>query len=108
MSICAGSFFLAQASLLADCTATAHYSLLDDLRKFAQRHGKGNTTVVRQHYVDCGVDEERRLHIITSGGISSGIEASLYLAECLFGRTVADSACATLDYGWRKEMTPFG
>ncbi|KAF9871442.1 hypothetical protein CkaCkLH20_11089 [Colletotrichum karsti] len=108
LSICAGAFFLAQAGILSGRTATAHYGRLTDLSLFANRHGTGGTRVVRQHYVDCGVDEERGLRIITSGGITSGLDATLYLAECLFGKDVAEAASATLDYTWRREMTPFG
>jgi len=89
MSVCNGAFILAKAGLLDGKKATTFYGLLDDLRVFAP-----HTEVVNdQRFVDNG-------KVITSAGLSSGIDASLHLVARVFGEPRAKSLALHLEYNW--------
>lgn len=78
LSICSGAFMLAKAGLLAHRQCTTHHELTERLK---------------QHYPECKVLENRIFvedgQVITSAGISSGIDASLYLIGKRFGEMLA-------------------
>jgi transcriptional regulator GlxA family with amidase domain len=78
-SVCTGAFLLAQAGLLEGRRATTHWGSLDRLEQtFPQ------VEVVR---VSRWVDEGK---VVTSAGISAGIDMSLYLVERFLGMEVAE------------------
>lgn len=58
-------------------------------------------TVIPARFVDSGVNGSG-LHIISSGGISCGIDASLHVVRKLYGEDEAVSVAKVLDYAWRK------
>lgn len=92
MSVCNGAFFLAEAGLLDGQTATTYHSMIDDLQKAVP----SCRVVYDERFVDNG-------KIITTAGISSGIDGSLHLIERLAGRGVAQSAALGMEYDWRPE-----
>ena len=74
MSVCNGAFILAKAGLLDGLGATTFYGLLDEFETFAPK-----VRVVRdQRFVDNG-------KIITSAGLSSGIDAAIHLIGKIHG-----------------------
>ena len=88
MSVCTGAFLLGKAGLLAGQTATATYGMVDDLLTFP------NTKVVYdQRYVDNG-------KIITTAGLSSGIDGALHLVSKMLGRGKAQSVALSMEYHW--------
>ena len=79
-SLCTGSLVLGAAGLLAQLTATTHWSCYPELAA----HGALPTPQrVVEHL-------ERR--IITAAGVSSGIDMALRLVELLVDRTAAEAA----------------
>lgn len=74
-SVCTGALLLGAAGRLAGCKATTHESAMERLREF------GATPVV-QRVVDEG-------QIITSGGVTAGIDLGLHLAKRLAGDAAA-------------------
>ena len=75
LSVCSGALILAKAGLLEGLQATTHHEVLDELSAFAP-----NTEIRReQRYVDNG-------RIMTSAGISAGIDMSLHVVEKLLSR----------------------
>lgn len=89
LSVCNGAFLLAKAGLLDGLEATTFYGLIDDLRTAAPK-----TKIVRnRRFVDNG-------KIITSAGLTSGIDASLHVVERLFGRDRALSTALHMEYNW--------
>jgi len=58
-------------------------------------------TVVAARFVDSGLNKEG-VRIISSGGISCGMDASLYVVKLKFDETEAQTVAALLDYAWRK------
>ncbi|HQR39464.1 MAG TPA: DJ-1/PfpI family protein [Blastocatellia bacterium] len=92
MSVCNGAFFLAKAGMLDGLTATTYHSMIDDLQKAAPTC----KAVYDERFVDNG-------KIITTAGISSGIDGSLHLIERLAGKGVAQNAALGMEYNWQPE-----
>jgi len=91
-SICTGAFLLGRAGLLEGRTVTTHWEDLDDLR----------TAFPEARVVD-GVRWVDEGDLVTSAGISAGIDMSLHLVERLAGRELADATARQMDYDRRAE-----
>lgn len=92
LSVCNGAFFLGRAGLLDGLEATTFAGLIDDLQKAAPK-----ARVVRdKRFVDNG-------KIITSAGLSSGIDGALHVLERLFGKGTAQVAATALEYDWKPD-----
>ena len=89
-SVCTGSLLLAQAGVLDGLQATSHWEDLDALR--ALRPAVRVQGGVR--WVDQGA-------IVTSAGISAGIDMSLHLVQRLHGRDLALRTARQMDFDWR-------
>jgi transcriptional regulator GlxA family with amidase domain len=85
-SVCTGSLVLGAAGLLRGLTATTHWSCYDLLAA----HGAIPTAERVVEHLD------RR--IITSAGVSSGIDMALRLAELLVDETAAQAAQLMIEY----------
>jgi transcriptional regulator GlxA family with amidase domain len=92
MSVCTGAFQLAKAGLLSGKSATTHHDFTDGLAK---------------QYPD--IDVKRGLRFVegekisTAGGLTSGIDLALRVVERYFGREVAQTTAAYMEYqskGW--------
>jgi transcriptional regulator GlxA family with amidase domain len=85
-SVCTGSLLLAKAGLLRHKRATTHWGALDSLAAIDP-----TISVNRQdRFVDDG--------IVTSAGISAGIDMAFHLVEVLFGPAVARDTARYMDY----------
>ncbi len=90
-SICTGAFLLAKAGLLNDRSATTHWEDIEDLRRaFPRVDVRSN-----QRWVDAGA-------VVTSGGISAGIDMSLHLVERLAGRDLALLTARQMEFDWQQ------
>lgn len=89
LSVCTGSFILGKAGLLDGLAATTHFLAVDGLAQAAPR------TELRpgERYVDNG-------KMITSAGISAGIDMSLYVVQKLLGKAVADETARYMQYDY--------
>jgi transcriptional regulator GlxA family with amidase domain len=91
-SVCTGAFLLAKAGLLTGKKATTHW---EDIADF------------RAQFPDVEVDELSRYvdegDIVTSAGISAGIDMSLHLVERLAGAELARRTARQMDYRWQRE-----
>lgn len=88
MSVCTGAFILGKAGLLSGQTATATYGMVDDLLDF------GNVKVVHdQRFVDNG-------KIMTTAGLTSGIDGALHLISRTLGPGAAQAAALEMEYNW--------
>ncbi len=92
LSVCNGAYFLAKAGLLDGLEATTFASLIDGLKAAAPKA----KVVSDKRFVDNG-------KIITSAGLSSGIDGSLHVVEKLLGRGWAQSVATNLEYDWDPE-----
>jgi putative intracellular protease/amidase len=89
MSVCNGALILARAGLLDGLEATTTFALIPKLREAAPK----TTVVDNKRYVDNG-------NIITTAGLSSGIDGSLHVIERLFGKGIAQMAALGMEYNW--------
>ncbi len=90
-SICTGAFLLAEAGLLDGLPATTHWEDIDDLqRRYPSVHVQRDAP-----WVDCG-------KVVTSAGISAGIDMSLHLVERLAGRQLARATAKQMEYAWSE------
>lgn len=89
LSVCTGAMLLAKAGLLEGLEATTHHGALELLRKTAPN------TVVHENkrFIDNG-------KIITSAGISAGIDMSLYVVSRLLGKDKAIETARIMEYDW--------
>ncbi len=90
-SVCTGSFLLAKVGVLEGHSATTHWASLD---RFAQAFPQ--VQVQREvRWVDDGT-------IITSAGVSAGIDMSLHVIERLLGRVQAEQTAKQMEYVWQE------
>lgn len=87
LSVCNGALFLAQAGLLDGLPATTHFSDYHRIEELAP------TAVVKRdvRFVDNG-------KIVTSAGISAGIDMSLYVVGNLLGSEISAKTAQWLMY----------
>ncbi len=83
-SVCTGAMILAAAGLLDGRPCTTHHSALEDLKKFPVQITPGRV-------IDDG-------HILTAGGITSGIDLALHLIERFATPTLAAQIAMALEY----------
>jgi transcriptional regulator GlxA family with amidase domain len=91
-SVCTGAFLLAEAGVLKDLEATTHW---EDIKVLGETYP--NLTVTGNV---CWVEQGR---VVTSGGISSGIDMSLYLVEKLFNHDTALKTAKQMEFRWQQK-----
>jgi transcriptional regulator GlxA family with amidase domain len=88
-----------------DRLCTTHWLSYEELKKRVQaaavKTGQKPGTVVAARFVDSGVNAEG-VHIISSGGVSCGMDASLYVIKLKCGEPAATRVAELIDYAWRK------
>jgi len=89
VSVCTGSFLLAQAGLLAGRQATTHWESIGDLR---ERYPEVQV-VEDQRWVDSG-------EIVTAAGVSAGIDVALHVVRRLYGADVARATALGIEYDY--------
>ena len=87
MSVCTGAFLLQKAGLLEGQTVTATYGMIEDLVTPQTK------VVYNQRFVDNG-------KIITTAGLSSGIDGAFHLVSKILGKGRAQSAALSMEYNW--------
>jgi len=89
-SVCTGVFLLAEAGLLDGLEATTHWEDLNDLKN---------------RYPQLITRKERRWlqqgKITTSGGISAGIDMSLFLVAGILSLAEAERTARQMEYRWQ-------
>jgi putative intracellular protease/amidase len=91
-SVCTGAFVLGKAGLLDGLEVTTFHGAIDNLQK---------------NYPKAAVKRGRRFvdngHVVTTAGISAGIDGSLHVVARLLGRRVADEVAMYMEYAWSPE-----
>ena len=90
-SICTGAFLLAKTGLLDGKSATTHWEDIADLRAMFP----GVTVLEGRRWVDEGT-------IVSSAGISAGIDMSLHLVERLVDRQLAERTARQMEFDWTE------
>jgi transcriptional regulator GlxA family with amidase domain len=94
-AVCTGTMLVAAAGLLRGRPAITHHGAINDLRATGAE-------VVEARTVDDG-------QIVTTGGITSGIDMSLWLVERFAGSAIAVAVERQMEYErrgvvWRRRM----
>lgn len=86
-SVCTGAFILGKAGLLDQLTVTTFHKSITNLQKAVPK------AIVRQNvrYIDNG-------RVITTAGISAGIDGALHLVSKLRGKDVAEEVAKQMEY----------
>jgi len=88
-SVCTGSMLLGYAGLLDGRRATTHWRALDWMRQSFP-----TVTVEEKLHV---VEDD---HVITSAGISAGIDMALRVVERYHGHDIALATARNMEYAW--------
>ncbi|WP_354355799.1 DJ-1/PfpI family protein [Variovorax boronicumulans] len=94
-SVCTGVFLLAKSGVVTREAVTTHWEDIADLRE--QFPALDVRDDVR--WVDSG-------RIVSSAGISAGIDMSLHLVERLAGTALAERTARQMDYAWTRNSSP--
>jgi transcriptional regulator GlxA family with amidase domain len=92
MSVCNGAHILAEARLLDNKNITSHWGAIPALRKKVP----SATVLENIRFVDNG-------QIITTAGVSAGIDGALHIVEMLLGTQSAVSAARIMEYNWQPK-----
>jgi transcriptional regulator GlxA family with amidase domain len=89
-SVCTGAYLLARAGLLDGMEVTTHWEDIAELRQSFPK------IVVKENlrWIDSG-------HVVTSAGISAGIDMSLHLVGRLAGKDHAAKTARQMEYNWQ-------
>ncbi|KXJ86063.1 class I glutamine amidotransferase-like protein [Microdochium bolleyi] len=111
LSICTGAAFPGAMGVFNGRACTTHWGFCPKLVTILQQAadaaakqsgcGVSPGTVLRARYVDSG-SNDAGVQIISSGGISCGIDAALHVVDQLEGQAAAQGVCEILDYAWHK------
>ncbi|GAA5175271.1 DJ-1/PfpI family protein [Niveibacterium umoris] len=94
-SVCTGAFLLGEAGLLEGRRCTTHW---EDIAALRSRYPNAHV-VSDARFVDDGT-------VITSAGISAGLDMSLYLVARLADRSLAVRTARQMDYAWHGAPEP--
>lgn len=93
-SVCTGAIPLGKAGLLDGLSVTTHHENIEELRQYVST----NTVIEASRYVDSG-------KIMTSGGISAGIDMCLYIVNKLLGEEVLAKTTKEMEYTWTLDRS---
>jgi transcriptional regulator GlxA family with amidase domain len=90
-SVCSGARILAKCGLLDGLEVTTHHEVIEELRGLAPK------AVIQENarFVDHG-------RIMTSAGISAGIDLSLHVVCKLLGEALARKTAHYMEYHWQE------
>lgn len=90
-SVCSGALLLAQAGLLHGRPATTHWDDMELLKAYPSVQ-----VLPQRRWTDDG-------NIVTSAGISAGIDMALYLVQRFAGRELALGTAHRMEYAWNEQ-----
>lgn len=91
-SVCTGAALLARAGILDGRRATSNKRAF----QWVMEQGPAVTWVRQARWVDDG-------NVVTSSGVSAGIDMALYLIERLAGRELRERIAIGMEYDWRAD-----
>lgn len=113
MSICTGALFLGSAGTFSGLNATTHFLALPKLKTIcdmytAKSPTHKSTTIIPNpaslnfRYVKEQTSLDKKVRVISSGGISCGIDATIYLLALVKGIQPALAVAQMMQYAWRE------
>lgn len=90
-SVCTGMLLLAAAGVPGAQPVTTHWAAFDEV------HG---------YFPDLRLQRDQRVidngHLVSSAGVSAGIDMALAVVQRLHGRAVADRTARDMEYDWKR------
>jgi transcriptional regulator GlxA family with amidase domain len=86
-SVCTGAFLLAETNLLAGKQVTTHWNSIE----WMKQNYPNIQIIATKRIVDEG-------HIITSAGVSAGIDMSMHIVERIYGKDIAQWTAKRMEY----------
>ncbi|KAH8660989.1 class I glutamine amidotransferase-like protein [Tricladium varicosporioides] len=98
-SVCTGSLFLGAAGTLNGLTATTHPYYMDTFKRVTSE--KGTTKIVGDRFVvnKSGAGGKEGLKVVTAGGVSSGIDAAIWIVGYLLGEEMRAVVETVIQWG---------
>lgn len=93
LSVCTGALLLAKIGLLEEKVATTHQGAIGQLTEMLSKE---------QVYPEARIADNE--NIVLSGGISAGIDMSLYVVSQLLGLAAAQETAQYMEYDWDPEQ----
>ena len=108
-SVCTGTLLVAASGILANRSITTHHLSYDLVKKISDEAAgqDSHTNVVRRRWVDAGTTDAG-VRIVNAGGVSSGIDASLWVVEQLVGKNSAEWTAEIIEFERRKQEAAWG
>jgi transcriptional regulator GlxA family with amidase domain len=97
LSVCTGALLLAKIGLLNGRVATTHKGAIAQLTDMLTASNPPGTVHPEARIADNGA-------IVLSGGISAGIDMSLYVVAQLLGLEKAVETASYMEYDWQHEL----
>jgi len=91
LSVCTGSLLLGKAGLLDGLAATTHHGAVDLLRQISP----SSLVDPRERFIDNG-------RVITSAGVSAGVDMALHVVDRLLGEELALEAAHYMEWHWDR------
>ena len=103
LSVCTGVALVASMGAFAGMKATTHHMSYDSLKE-----ENGSIDVVRgaesdgvMRYVDGGLTKNG-LRVVSTGGVSCGMDGALHVVELKVGRESAEFTAKMTEYDWKR------
>ena len=90
LSVCTGAFILSDAGMLDGLEVTTWYGAVNKLQQLTHKA----RVVSNKRVTDNG-------KVITTAGVSAGIDGALHVVERLFGSEIAKATAKYIEYDWR-------
>ena len=103
LSVCTGALLVGASGALNGLKATTHHMALDLLKQI-----DGSIDVLSRDQIDGNgryVDSGRNakgVRVVTAGGVTCGLDASLYVAELKAGRKAAEMSALITEYDLKR------
>ncbi|KAH7345806.1 transcriptional regulator [Pyrenochaeta sp. MPI-SDFR-AT-0127] len=103
-SVCTGAILLAASGVLSNRTVTTHHLDFDLMKEVADQAAGGDSKIriVKKRWVDAGTTDAG-VTIVNAGGVSSGIDTSLWIYEQFAGKEAADWVAEVAEFERRGE-----
>lgn len=106
-SVCTGALLVGATGAVGNLNLTTHHGAYDLLRQVCSTASKGGEAVnvvetnAQRRYVDGGVNSAG-VRVLTAGGVTCGLDASLYLAALKVGDAAAEWVADLAEHEWKR------
>ncbi|KAG9231583.1 class I glutamine amidotransferase-like protein [Amylocarpus encephaloides] len=100
MTVCTGSIIAAETGILANKTSVTHPLEMSRLIEIVEK--QGGKVLPEATFVVNPVDEEKQFRVVTAGGVSTGIDAALWMVEQVCGKAAKEQVAYIVQHDIRE------